>query len=127
MQRDDQLRSIQRNRAKTSRLRTAGSLVKDLAEHVYKSGVGPAEEVARRLALLVDGGFREHCRVAEVRGGRLLIHVDTAELVYPLSKRWQETLREALPTLCAGRRITRVVFEYGTAGQRPAVSAATRE
>ncbi len=126
MQRDDQLEWIQRNRAKRSRGRTAGSLVKDLAEHVYKSGVGPAEEVAGRLALLVDDGFREHCRVAEVRGGRLLIHVDAAELVYPLRVRWQETLREALPTLCKGRRITRVVFEYGTAGQRPTDPAGTR-
>ena len=118
MQSDHQLESIQRNRTKTSRVRTAGSLVNNLAEHVYHSGVGPATEAAERLAPLVDVAFREHCRVAEARGGRLLIHVDQAELVYPLRVRWQETLCRALPTLCPGRRIRRVVFEYGRAGLR---------
>ena len=118
MRSDHQLERIQRNRAKTSRARTAGSLVKDLAEHAYHLGVGPAAEAAERLELLVDDGFRSHCRIAEARGGRLLIHVDQAELVYPLRVRWQETLRRALPTLCPGRRIRRVVFEYGRAGLR---------
>ena len=107
---------VQRNHSATNRVVRAGAVLKDLAERTYTDAFEPAAEAASRLAGLVDEEFRRHCRVAEVRNGQLLIHVDTAELVYLMRERWHNLIREALPSICRGRSVSRLVFEFGSAG-----------
>ena len=116
MQDEYELGWVQRNRSKKSCMRSAGSLVRELAEQLYTSNVAPAIEVAAHLTRVVDEEFCRHCRVADVRGGRLLIHVGRAELVYPMRLWWEDTLREALSAVSTGCRVNRVVFAFGTAG-----------
>ncbi len=108
---DRRLRWVEHNRRRRESVVSAGELVRRTAQllAVEQTSLG---RVAERLSEVVDGVFREHCRVASVRGDRVVIHVRPATQVGAMRVRWSGVLIEAL----RGSGPRRVEFVAGEAG-----------
>jgi hypothetical protein len=91
-------------------------LIGDLARQVEAGDAAAGSAAA--IAEFVDDEFRDHCRVAGFRADALLIHVDHASLVYPMRLRWRARLQRVLPQLAGQRRVSGVLFELGSDGDR---------
>ena len=109
-----QLRWIQRNRGKRDRVREAGTLIQELTERT--EAANDAASIATAIAGAVDREFRTHCRIATTHSATLVIRVDKASLVYPMRLRWLSALSRGLSETRLGRRISRIIFQFGNAG-----------
>ena len=109
-----QLRWIQRNRGKRDRVREAGTLIQELTQRT--EAADDAARIATAIAGAVDREFRTHCRIATTHSATLVIRVDEASLVYPMRLRWLSALARGLAEIRVGRRISRIIFQFGNAG-----------
>lgn len=113
-----QLEWVTHNRARPVRTIPVARLVQYVVEGHHSERDTIAEGVAPQLAGLVDGAFKDHCRIGGVQKGTLMIHVNRAALVYPMRLRWQSLLANELGQRRGGPTIGRVRFTFGTAGVR---------
>lgn len=113
---DRRLEWVSKNRTRRDRTRRAG----DLVGAVVQSGRRPNDEVlhcmAEALAACADEEFREHCRVADFRGGLLRIHVDAPTLVSTMRVRWQTKILAAIKPLRPPIALRDVYFAFGRDG-----------
>lgn len=114
MDRGRQLEWIQRNRGTRDYVRSIGTLSRQLTGRIEPGDV--VVEIAAGIAELVDEEFRCHCRVGAARGATVVIRVDEASLIYAMRLQWRARLGEALLARSTGRRVHRIVFEFGNRG-----------
>jgi hypothetical protein len=114
-----QLSWIQKNRGpRADRARPASTLVLEFARVLGERHANVLQPVAEAVAQVVDGRFREQCRLLDVQGGVLRFAVKDASLVPIMRMKWAEPIRSAF----ASRRnhpplkIREVRFEFGTVG-----------
>ncbi|MFQ5415141.1 MAG: hypothetical protein ACE5E6_11855 [Phycisphaerae bacterium] len=90
---------LQRNRFRPNRAQRIGSLAAGMLERLEdprRGRSGAMADIAAALGGLVDETFCRHCRVAGVDRGRVVIHVDRDDLVFPMRVRWLLPLRDGL-------------------------------
>jgi len=109
-----QLKWIQRNRGKRDRVREVGTLIQELTQRT--EAANDAAGIATAIAGTVDREFRSHCRIATTHSATLVICVDEVSLVYPMRLRWLPALARGLAEIRVGRRISRIIFQFGNAG-----------
>ena len=119
MELDERLLWVQRNRWRTAQTVQLGPLVQRLIKQVCAPD--PLARVAHAadvLAGVVDEEFRNHCRIAGIKQGTLIVHVDHPGIVYALRGRWRVSLLEALGTIRGRAAIQQVIFRFGSDGWR---------
>lgn len=107
----DQLGWILRNRSGRRRTEQIGASAAHLLEKVQRRvSSEPAEAVGQAIAAVVDEDFVHHCKVGEVRSGKLVISVDDERLVYAYRARWSRSLSERIREACPGCGVWGVQF-----------------
>lgn len=110
---DPRLTWLQANRRRPESVRRVGALVQSLAEGACLDAAERGE-LEGRIREATDEDFRAFCRVGRVEGGTLVIRVNNPAAVNAMRRRWEEPLLRALRnTGSKGRKIRRLVFEYG--------------
>lgn len=110
-----QLQWVTLNRKQRPQPQRLGGAMARLAESLHESDQERLA-LADTVSLLVDDNFRVHCRVAEVKAGELLFHVDRATLVSVMVRRWARELTRVLAARKERPRIRAVRFAFGEAG-----------
>lgn len=105
---------VANNRCRGSNLKPIGSQIAGLLGRIERES-SPVEEAVARIAGIVDGEFRELCRIEGIEKGVLRIGVVDASAVSSIMRTWSGRLRAAMPTAL---RIKRIAFAYGTRGHR---------
>ena len=111
-----QLEWVQHNKGRRNRLLDAQAVVQRLLETVNTAGVEQTARMAKVLAGVVDHRFREHCRLAGIQGGALIVHVDHPTLVSYMRLQWSRRLCSVLYRQggrCTARKVT---FQPGQEG-----------
>lgn len=106
---------VGRNRHRPDRSKNAGGFVAEIAANLgdeYKT----LSLAAGLIGPGVDAQFREHCRVAEIRGSAVVIHVDSASRLMTMRTMWSNAVLSALQADRSFSRLRSVLFEFGTAG-----------
>ena len=111
---ESRLEWVAKNRRRESNVRPIGSRSAGLVERLEQMAQ-PVEEAVGVVAGVVDGEFRELCRVEGIEAGVLRIGVAEVAATSGLRRRWAGVLMEALP---ARLKIKRIAFAYGTRGYR---------
>jgi len=70
------------------------------------------------LGRLVDDEFRAHSRLSWADARTLRVSVDSPPMVAVLRRRWESTMLRELSKTQGCAIVSRVWFEYGTAGSR---------
>ncbi|MCH7838924.1 MAG: DUF721 domain-containing protein [Planctomycetes bacterium] len=100
---------VQRNRTRRNRTLDAQTVVQRLLDTVNTAGVEQTARMAKVLAGVVDHQFREHCRLAGIQGGALIVHVDHPSLVAFMRVQWSRRLCSVLQGQggrCTARKVT---------------------
>ncbi|MCH7885289.1 MAG: DUF721 domain-containing protein [Planctomycetes bacterium] len=100
---------VQRNRTRRNRTLDAQTVVQRLLDTVNTAGVEQTARMAKVLAGVVDHLFREHCRLAGIQGGALIVHVDHPALVAFMRVQWSRRLCSVLQGQggrCTARKVT---------------------
>ena len=119
MKLDERLLWVQKNRWRAAQTAQLGSLVQRWMKRACApERLAPVAHAAELLAGLVDEEFRNHCRIAGMEHGALIVHVDHPGMVYALRGRWRIPILEALGTMRGQAAVQGVVFRFGCDGWR---------
>ena len=109
---------VHRNRTKKDRTRRIDDVVGRFVRGEVLRVVASPVEIAAALAEVVDDEFRAHCRITVSGRRTVVVHVDSAGLVYVLRSRWRGAIDKRLKKIRPGGYAGRVVFTFGTSGVR---------
>jgi hypothetical protein len=87
-----------------------------LVDGALKPAAGERARLLATLADHVDEDFGRHCRLGDVRGGAVVIHVDEPGLVSAMRRQWIARLESAARKYRGAQAVHRVVFEFGRSG-----------
>ena len=84
----------------------------DLLGHVLRQArsVATRSDTQRALDRALGEPLAEHCRVAGLRAGRLIVEVDSAPLYAELQGFRRDEVREAMNQQLSGAKVTEITF-----------------
>jgi hypothetical protein len=117
-----QLKWIQGNRSHSVRTERVDTLLCRYVRECYEPRHEEARKIASILADTVDEEFRNHCVVAAVEHGVVLVHVDHPGLVYAMRTRWLDRLLQVLVRDRRRPSVRGIAFRFGNDGERIATA-----
>lgn len=118
---NDKLTWVQRNGPAPSASLSMAELMKPLMENVERSSRwnDSIQPVVEALKEITDEDFRRYCRLGNVTGDEVHIHVSRQELITPMRLAWSSGLKRLFQRRCPKSSIRRIEFRFGQTGLNP--------